>query len=165
MTDLEIRAALTDLPAVAITLDAEGRGDSRQGGSSVEERIAIGCVIRNRVKTPRRFSATYRGVCLQRLQFSCWQPIDGAANYVRTMALARALVEGTALPMSKAEIDLVHESLYLAEGIIGGQLLDRVAGATHYMTSALFRSKPPAWVKGLRPCAEVGTQVFFSGVA
>lgn len=165
MTDAEIKAALTDLQALALTLDAEGRGDRAEGNSSVEERIAVGCAIRNRVAHPRRFGVTYRAVCLAPKQFSCWFVGGGAANYLRTLGIARALVEGAPLPISQPDTALLHESIFLAEGIVGGQLLDRVNGATHYMTRALWKAAPPAWARGLRPAAVVGSQVFFAGVA
>jgi hypothetical protein len=163
MTDQEVLSSIGDLAALAVTLDAEGRGDARDG-SSVEERIAVGCVIRNRVAQPRRFATTYRGVCLQRNQFSCWAAAGGAANFARTIGVARALVVGLPLPVSKTDSDLLQESLYLAEGIIGGHLLDRVMGATHYLTASLYNTRPPGWTKGLTPACRVGNQLFFAGV-
>jgi hypothetical protein len=180
VTASDVLVTLTDLQAVAITIDAEGRGDTREGGSSVEERIAIGCAIRNRLKRPRRFGgATFKAICLAPSQFSCWQPVDGEVNHLRTMALARAVVAAGPLPFAGLEADLFLESLFLAEGLIGGQLLDRIAGADHYMTSSLYArfpavaqafSNPKHWVYDQRtggkrtPVIAVGSSVFFVGV-
>lgn len=164
-TDAEIRARLIDLHALAITMDAEGRGDASEGGSSVEERIAIGCTIRTRADANRKAwgGETIRGVCLQDRQYSCWTVIGGSANYTRTMAIARSLVEGGSSGLGVADLDLLHESMYLAEGIIGRQLLDRIKGATHYYAPAAMVGEP-AWAKGKTPIARVGRQLFFKGV-
>ena len=78
MSERDIKAALTDELALALTLDAEGRGDGRDG-SSVEERIAIGCVIRNRLALGH-WGLTYRAVCHAPRQFSCWDAIGGEQN-------------------------------------------------------------------------------------
>lgn len=164
LTDAEVKARLSDLHALALTMDAEGRGDWREGGSSVEERIAIGCVIRNRVRDPRRWPRTYAAVCLQRGQFACWVQAGGLANYRRTMALARSFVLGTPRPpLSELETRLLEESLFLAAGIIGGQILDRVRGATHYYAPAAMQppGSVPEWARNRLPLARVGAQLFF----
>lgn len=160
MTDEEVKARLTDLPALAITLDGEGRGEP------VEGRIAIGSVIRNRVAHPRRYGRTYRAVCLARGQFSCWFKFGGAANYARTIQLARAFVEGGRPALSSAEQERFEESLFVAEGLIGGQLCDRVRGATHYYAPSAMvpRGRVPDWAAGLAPVATLGRHLFFAGV-
>ena len=71
------------------------------------------------------------------------------------MALARHLVAG----------DTVHDALYLetaylAEGVTRGVVLDRVAGADHYLTTTLFRTKPPTWANPAKVVAVVGGHTF-----
>lgn len=159
-----VKAALKDHQALALTMIAEAAGDGREGGSSVEERLAVGCVVRNRVLN-RRWPKTFAAVCLQRLQFSCWNPgLD--ANHVRLMALAERLItdgEATADPM-------LAETLYLAHGIIGGLILDRTGGATCYYAPKAMKpaGAKPAWVflNGKAgpehvPAAVVGSQIFY----
>ena len=149
---MNVRLALTEQQALALTMWGEARGDNADG-SSVEERIAVGCVIRNRVLSGR-WAADYKGTCLQPLQFSCWNE-DGSANAEALLARATALVNGD------QPDPLMRECLFLAEGIIHMDLLDRTHGATHYVTRALLESHPPSWLRGVSPVATVGSQVFF----
>jgi spore germination cell wall hydrolase CwlJ-like protein len=159
-----ITAALDDETALALTMIAEAAGDWREGGSSVEERIAVGCVVRNRVLTARRWAKTVRGVCLQARQFSCWDP-GTDANHVRLMTLAERLTLGTPNPDP-----LLAETRYLAAGIISGAILDRTCGATSYYAPAAMKpaGRKPFWVfrngkdgDEHPPTAIVGGQVFY----
>ncbi len=164
MTDIQVKLALEDLPAVAITLDAEGRGDWREGNSSLEERVAIGCVIRNRKNDGRRWPTRFNRVCLQRGQFSCWFQYGGLANHRRTMALARFFVEKAPFPvLSAIEVDLFMETLWLSEGIVGSQLLDRTGGSNHYYAPAAMKpaGTVPPWAQNRAAAAKVGSQLFF----
>lgn len=119
MTDAEIQPAFTDHQAVALTLYGEARSEP------VEGRIAVGCVIRNRV---RLMKTSYRAVCFARWQFSCWLPAGGAANHKEVLRQADALLRGDTV----ASGSVLDECLFLADGLIRGCLRDRVAGATHY---------------------------------
>lgn len=164
LTPAQVLESLTDLDVLALTALAEAVGDQAQGGSSVEERIAVMSVIRNRVRTPLRFGATYRAVCLKNngrvWQFDCWRPGSGANN-ARLMALAYLLV---------TEQRILHpywyETAFLATGIQGSALLDRVNGATHYYAPASMKpvNTVPKWARGVEPCAKVGSQLFFVNV-
>ncbi len=156
MTDLDLQAALNDLQALSLTMHGEARGDSHEGYSSVEERIAVGCVIRNRLNLSK-WGTSYHRVCLASLQFSCWTPKGGEENYKETMRLARVLVAATPTVLPS----LFRETAFLADGIIRHVLLDPTKGATHYMTTALFNLNPPSWVAAMRLVATIGSQVFF----
>lgn len=159
-----VKSALSETFATALTMFAEAAGDGKEGGSSVEERLAVGCVIRNRVQA-RRWPKTFAGVCLQRLQFSCWNP-GTDANHVRLMALAERLIvngEADADPMLK-------ETIYLARGVIAGAILDRTGGATcYYAPKAMIPAgSKPFWVfvngkdgPEHAPSAAIGSQIFY----
>lgn len=163
-----ITAALDDEQATALTMVAEAAGDNAEGASSVEERLAVGTVIRNRVQASgRRWAKTFRGVCLARSQFSCWNP-GTDPNHVRLMALAGRLVAGLA-----SDDPIYAETVYLARGIIGGVILDRTGGATHYYAPAAMNpaGSKPFWVylngkngPEHRPTAVIGSQVFYRNV-
>jgi conjugal transfer mating pair stabilization protein TraG len=157
MSDLEYRNALDDLQATTITLFAEGRGEP------IDFRIAVACVIRNRVAHPSRFAATYRGVCLQRQQFSCWIPAGGAENADLCTQLTRALVDRTTLPLTPLEAEIFRETWWVAEATIGSILRDRSNGSTHYYSPAAMKPKgtAPAWAKGLSPATTVNGSLFF----
>lgn len=162
-----IQAALDDEQAAALTMFAEAAGDNAEGGSSVEERLAVGAVIRNRVQTKGRWGKTFRAVCLARLQFSCWN-YGTDANHVRLMALAGRIVAG--LP---ADDPILAETVYLARGIVSGAILDRTGGATSYYAPKAMKpaGAKPAWVflngkngPEHRPTAVIGSQVFYRNV-
>jgi hypothetical protein len=171
MTEREIIDQLTDLTALAATMIAEGGGDAVEGNSSVEERIAVGCVVRNRLRTPGRFGDTFKAVCLKNngrtWQFDCWRPGSGP-NHDRLIGLAYVLV------ISQPPMDpLVTETLALADLLIRGVLVDRVNGATSYYAPQAMvpKNAKPFWVftdKARtieRPaCAIVGSQRFYKDV-
>ena len=156
MTDDEIQDRLSPVDATALTAWAEARGDGREGHSSVEERIAVLWVIRNRAA---RRHQTWKAVCFAPRQFSCWEAAGGAENHRAVMALASALVAGATI-----HDELYVETRYLAEGVIRGLILDRSGGADHYYAPAAMRPAGwiPAWARGRTPAATVGGQVFFN---
>jgi hypothetical protein len=153
VTEDAIRDALTDETALALTAWAEARGDGLEGGSSVEERIAVMSVIRTRA---RDGSKSVKVVCLQPKQFSCWNP-GSDTNH-------RSLLEMAERVVSRQMLDPVMlETLYLASGVMGGVILDRVCRATHYYAPAAMvpPGRVPPWAIGKTPVARVGKQVFY----
>lgn len=152
MTDEQILARLTDVQVAALTALREAVGD-RSGAadtSSVEERIAVLTVIRNRVRQPRRFGDSYKAVCLARKQFSCWNPGDPNR--------AKALAIGYLLATNQPVDDRAYlETEYLAQGVVAGIILDRVYGADHYHRDDIS----PPWSKGKLALAQVGSHLFF----
>ena len=161
MSDDEILAALVDRSALALTMYGEARGDARDG-SSVEERIAVGCVIRNRWKRYGSFGAkeqTYRAVCLAPKQFSCWLEEGGGSNHGHLLDVAHRLITG--MPQESSTDPLLKECLFLADGIISGALLDATGGATHYFAPKAMEpaGSMPRWARG-KPTRAIGTQLF-----
>lgn len=157
MTFDELQEVLDATTVLAITMFAEARGDGKDG-SSVEERIAVGCVIRTRVENA---GSTYQKVCWARRQFSCWAPLDGEANFKMTMAIARYAVGKGPWPSSDSERELFEETLYLAAGIEAGLILDRTGGATNYYApnAMVPKGRIPTWAKG-KPARQIGSQMF-----
>jgi hypothetical protein len=154
----DILNALADDTALALTAWAEGRGDWREGHSSVEERIAIMVTVRNRRLEWRRWRAadnTYRAICLAPNQYSCWLPGPGA-NHQALMALAADVVARRTITD-----DIFLETLYLARGVIGGQILDRTGGAvSYYAPKAMVPAgRVPGWAAG-KPTLQIGQQLF-----
>lgn len=161
MTEDQIRAALPEVDVLALTMWAEARGDSHEGHSSVEERIAVGCVIRNRVLDPAWWGNSFRTVCLKHAMFSCWLN-DGSGNHASLIAAAELILVG------KQADPVLVESRYLADGIRRGLILDRVGGADHYYAPKAMRpaGTVPTWAKtpaGIvrPPDAIVGDQHFY----
>ena len=154
MSESDIKAALTDLEALWLTLWGEARSEP------VEGQIAVACVIRNRVQTPKRFGASYAKVCLRPMQFSCWN--EGTdANHVRLMALAAKVAARDTEATTSYVTPRIRQLAFLAAGIIGQQIEDRVKGADHYLTTDLLLTKPPRWARGSSPVCHVGRHSFF----
>lgn len=156
MTDIEIRAMLDDAQTLTLTLLGEARGEE------VEGRIAVASVIRNRVRDDR-WPDTFKDVCLQKLQFSCWQTIGGAANYRELMKMAERMLtnEERPLRMTFASDAIVNETRWVADGILSGVTRDRTGGANHYMTRSLWETAPPAWARGAVPTCLIQRHAFF----
>lgn len=156
MTDLTAWLRAEDARALALTLYGEGRGEP------IEGRVAIGSVIRNRARTGY-CGKTIAEVCLYPSQFSCW---NGGTdeNHAHLMALARSLADGGPPPWNALERTIYDETCWIASGLVGGMIRDRVAGARHYMTVAQFELNPK-WARGKKPVAQIGRHVFFTGIA
>ncbi len=137
---------------LALTIFGEARNESLDG------RVAVAQTANNRSIT-RGHSVDER--CLQKLQYSCWWLQGGEANYHRVMTLAELVVTRQSLGHDLA---LFNECRWLAAGVIGGQLIDKTKGATHYLTSALLNFHPPAWTVGHVPTATIGAHTFFAGI-
>lgn len=146
--------ALTETQVVTLTLWGEGRGEP------IEGRIAIGCLIRNRVDAAYR-GRSYREVCLSPWQFSCWQPQGGQANYEAVMQMAHHMETGEASDVLYEPV--LRECGWIAHGIIGRWIRDTVKGAKHYHAAAM--AQRPTWAIEQTPVAAVGAHLFYTGVA
>jgi N-acetylmuramoyl-L-alanine amidase len=150
MTDAELIASLTDDEALGLTLYGEARGER------VEGKIAIACVVRNRINA-KRYGKDAKAVCLAPWQFSCWKPGGGPENYETVIDAVRNRKRGTEGP-------ILRECMWIAEGVLDNRVRDTVRGSTHYMTRALWESKPPKWAIGRTPVIGIGSHVFFADV-
>lgn len=159
MTNDEARAILSPVDVLALTMYGEARGDSKVDGSSVEERLAIGCVIRNRLRIGNRFGVTYQQVCWQRLQFSCWNPNDPNSEVL--WSAARSMAAGI-----RITDPILRETHWLASGVAEQYVRDLTNGATHFYSprSMVPVGRTPDWAMLKTPCARVGSQLFFKGV-
>lgn len=165
MDELTILSKLSEEQALGGTIYAEAAGDWRQGNSSVEERIAVGSVVRNRLANYRAFvatEATYKALCLAHsargtYQYDCWRPSSGV-NHSRLMAQMERFAEGL-----DTNDTVLRETVYLARGIITGVILDRTNGANFYYApkGMVPPLSAPSWAKGKTPVATIGDQLFF----
>lgn len=155
MTREGIRLVLSDAIALTATLYGEASGEP------IEGQIAVACVIRNRVRTDLGkdgrddwWGEGYKAVCLKPSQFSCWW--ENSRNTDRVYAVAESLL--TRQPVT----GVVAQLRWIVEGVTGDVILDRVKGADHYLTTALWRSPQcPKWAKDAAPVAVVGAHTFF----
>lgn len=157
MTQSALLRFLLPLPDDAIlglTLYGEARGEP------IEGIIAVGCVIRNRVRAdlkgdgkPDWWGEGFRQVCLKPFQFSVWNVKEPDANHQTVMDAAALLIAQQPAP------PLLEQCAWVALGISRGAILDTVKGANHYHTVAL---KPrPAWAQSFAPVMQKGQHVFY----
>lgn len=150
----ELKAAitlLTEPQIVALVLYGESRSEPVQGI------VAVGCVIRNRVRKPAWWGHDFAGVCLQPWQFSCLSPKGGAGNYKKVLSFAERMAKKTQLTNP-----LERQCAWVAQGIVGDYVVDVVKGATHYHTKTL--TPRPEWAMGHAPIAQIGAHVFYDGM-
>jgi spore germination cell wall hydrolase CwlJ-like protein len=121
------------------TIWMEARGD---GEAAMR---AVAHVLVNRLKT-RRWGSTLAQVCLAPLQFSSWNTSDPNR---RAMA---ALDDDDSL--------LNEIRIYLADALSGEP--DPTNGSTHYYATTIAA---PNWIQGAKLQAQIGRQLFYSGVA
>ena len=146
--DLTWLNPLSDDALLSLTIYGEARGEPLEG------QIAVACCVRNRRRDPdHRWGETYRAVCLQPSQFSCWSPAGGVTNHDTVLQAARSL-------LTKADVvPLLDQAAWVALGISRGAILDTVRGANHYHTASLVPR--PAWTKGRTPLLQKGGHVFY----
>ena len=138
-------AERADRNVVGLTLWGEARGEQ------IEGRIAVACVIHNRL-IDGRWGSSYQAVCQARKQFSCWNADD--PNRAKIDALAEQLERQSFIE------PVIGECLWIAEGLIAGRFLPRVKHATHYHTRTIV----PYWAHGAEVVATIGSHLFYEGV-
>ncbi len=141
--------SLSALDVLALTLYGEARGEP------VEGQIAVANVIRNR-RRDGRWGQTYEGVCLARLQFSCWSPDGGGANYLKLVKLRELVMAG------RMPADAALKACYGIALALDQWILDNTHGATHYHTASLHPR--PAWAIDEHPIATIGGHLFYRDI-
>lgn len=127
-----------DVVVVTKTIWAEARGEPEAG------KDAVALVIKNRA-IKRKMSPAM--VCLQKWQFSCWNPDD--PNY--------KLISDPNRDISTIDWG---ECLDSFQYVFGADPKDFTKGATHYHTQAI----KPKWAEGKEPCYVVGNHIFYNNI-
>jgi len=131
-----------EILTLARTLYGEARGEPREG---IE---AVANVILNRVMS-NRYPNTIAKVCLQRLQFSCWNDDDPNRKIIAKL-----------MPGDNPVFDMV---LQIATRAVLGGLPALVIGVLHYHAKQVR----PSWVKnspGATLMATIGSHLFWSNI-
>ena len=134
--------SLKTFQLMTVAAMGEGRGEV------VEGRIAICCVIRNRVNAKSWYGNTYHEVILKDKQFSCFNEDDPNLEYC--VSLAR-MITASADPV-------VRETKLIALGVISDVIQDRTKGATHYFS---LLGKKPKWVATMKLKGLIGDHAFY----
>lgn len=133
----------SDLYVASRTVYGEARGESPEG------KLAVACVIMNRVRGKKWFGNTIKKVCSKPFQFSCWNAKDPN----------RALIEKATISQLEAYgcVGPVLQALHTA-----GTDADPTRGACHYHRRGIT---PPRWARGRKPDVEIGNHVFYVGIS
>ena len=141
---------LTAAEVIGLTIVGEARGEP------IEGQVAVGSIIRNRLHDNPGKYHSYSEVCLEPLQFSCWNELD--SNYSLLFDLADQLLAG-----KEFTDPILRQCLWVAQGIIDWSILDNTKGSKNYLTYDLWKNNRPSWAKTpLRDPIKIGNQVFFS---
>lgn len=141
---------LNDIETLARTLYGEARGESRQG------KIAVACVILNRVKLKKmcgwreiggRKIATVAATCTRPYQFSCWNRNDPNRKIIIQVTTKNKIYA---------------ECLEIAQAVCDEIIEDITNGATHYYNPKACQQ--PTWAKGKSPCIAIGQHLFFNNI-
>jgi N-acetylmuramoyl-L-alanine amidase len=143
--------ALTEAQIVALVLYGEARSEPVQGI------VAVGSVIRNRVRKPGWWGAGFSGVCLQPWQFSCLSPKGGEGNYKKVLGFAQRLAKKSQITNA-----LERQCVWVAQGIVGDYVVDPTKASTHYHTKALHPR--PEWAMGHTPVLQISAHCFYNDV-
>ena len=159
MSESEIKAALTPVHTVALTLKHEA------GTEGLVGLVAVGCTVRHRVNAQSWYGKDFKAVCLKPSQYSCWNP-GTDKNHVRLMKAAELLVSDYNIRSTAKRDPLFEECVFLADGIMNGKLRDVVDGCLHYCTVECYDNPKtrPAWAKKKQPHKQIGSHLFFKGV-
>jgi hypothetical protein len=138
---------LSDLEVLSLTIYGEARGEL------IEGQIAVGCVIRNRVRVGEY--ASYRAACLAPKQFSCWNADD--PNFSVLKELGDKMLYGQKI----ADLALT-QCQWVAAGIVSSAIMDNTHSATHYMTTKLYNDHTVPWAQKLKIAGIIGNQTFLA---
>jgi spore germination cell wall hydrolase CwlJ-like protein len=120
---------------VAQTILAEARGDGRAGMYAVAACIKVRAQKRN---------LSFKQVCLQPYQFSCWNKNDPNR---KKMDMLLTLPQAEYAWQLARNMDKVNT--------------EAINKADHYMTVKLWKTGTVKWARGQKPVAFWGSHVFF----
>jgi len=149
---------LNELELLTLVIFGEARGLDHCG------RLAVGCVVRNRVI---KNNTNYKIEILKPYQFSCFNPGDPNRELLERIAKK--------IECLKEEQNILTEEIFnrLDKTLLGEGALfdcytcalavmkgcqDITTGATHYI--AIYCAMPE-WVKGMRMTKVIGQHIFF----
>lgn len=144
-----------DLKYLALTIYGEARGEP------IEGQIAVASVIRNRIiknlQTWPAKEGQFVDICLTDKQFSCWNKSD--PNYTELNTLVIEMERADFIPNY-----ILKQCLFLAKGIISGELHSNIKGATHYLETNLYErlkhTDPNHWANKLAFITTKGHHTF-----
>lgn len=126
------------------TIFGEARGEYNLINGGMTSLIAVGCVIRNRLKSGK-YGKTYIEVCKAPLQFSCWNKNDPNLSYLQS---------------DKRFNDPAYNYCKIAANlIVSNESLDLTKGSLNYYADSIAA---PKWASKMKLTFRIGRHIFFS---
>ena len=147
--DDQIIGNSTQFEVLALTIIGEARGERIDG------QVAVGCVIRNRLQKKAHKYHSYKDVCLEPLQFSCWNSDD--VNRPFLLELVESIVKG-----ERIQDPHIRQCMVVARGIEDWSIIDITSGSTHYLENNLFNHHRPQWAMKTGSFIRIGRHTFFN---
>lgn len=142
-------ANLSNFEILWLTIIGEARGEP------IESQVGVGNVVNNRYKIKHRGKLSIAAVCLDPLQFSCWNPNDPNRKILDD--LSGQLGDGLGIRDPH-----FRQCRYVANGIMSGDIKDNTAGSLYYLEESLFYSSGrPAWSNNIAVQFKLGHHMFF----
>jgi N-acetylmuramoyl-L-alanine amidase len=151
MANEEVFRSLSAVELLAVLIYGEARGEA------IEGQIAVGCVVRNRVRSSHDIK-TYQEIMLAPWQFSTFHPRGGGQNYTDTLGAAQEMVSARGSSKQPPNGPALHQAVWVATGIITGALQDNVNAATHYFADSIPK---PSWAKAMKHVCTIGHHLFY----
>lgn len=130
---------LTDTELLQCLIYGEARGEC------IEGKIAVGCVVRNRVDRPAWWGKTWQEVMLKPKQFSCFN------NWGIDLTSTKKF-----LTIADRYHPVWRECWWVAYGIRYRNIRDITSGATHFHSG-----KMPRWAYRLTRKKVIGNHIFY----
>ncbi len=141
---------LSDLEVLTLTIIGEARGEP------IEGQIAVASIIRNRMlHNPKKYPS-YKEVCFEHAQFSCWNVDSPEKGFMDD------LIEKVINNEDITDKYLI-QCMSVAQGVDEGTIIDNTGGNLYYLTNDLYNSEhKPVWSKNARNVIVKGNQTFFN---
>jgi len=148
LSELKLFMRLSKYELLAVCILGEARGEP------IEGKVAVGCVIRNRLKKKTWYGDSWHKVILKAKQFTCFNGNEKDLNYFFCLNLARSLTDEE---YKDTAWNTLGEGRWVAIGIIDDLILDNTRGAVNYYNPSLCQ---PKWADKMIETVRIGGHFF-----
>jgi spore germination cell wall hydrolase CwlJ-like protein len=134
---------MNDVHILARTIYGEARGEYYRLDGGLSSLIAIGNVVKNRLKQKSWYGSSISEVCQKPYQFSCWNPHDPNLRLITTTITD----------------PLFDQCMVVAKMILEDRWPDLTKGCDHYHASTM--EALPTWALHAKPVLKIGRHLFY----
>lgn len=134
---------MNDVHILARTIYGEARGEYYRLDGGLASLIAVGNIVKNRLKQKTWYGSTISEVCQKPYQFSCWNPHDPNLRLITTTITD----------------PLFDQCMSVAQMILDDRWPDLTKGCDHYHATTM--NALPAWTLKSVPVIKIGRHIFY----